>query len=100
VGVSGEIDVLQKLQQSIDSELAPIGFTADTRKFTPHLTLARVREQVSQMERQGFGQLIYKTSFESEHGIQVNEIQLMRSQLTRQGAIYSRTNTVALMKGQ
>ncbi len=96
VGVSGETDVLERLQRRVESALARLGFAAESRRFTPHLTLARIRERASPQERQRLGQLVDSTSFESRHGISVNAVHLMRSQLTGQGAIYSRINSVTL----
>jgi len=96
VGVSGDMDILEKLQQRVESNLETLGFTRESRKFAPHLTLARVREQVSPMERQGFGQFISRTSFNADSDIHVNMIHLIRSQLTSRGAIYSRLSKVEL----
>jgi len=96
VGLNGEVDKLSHLQQRIESSLAPLGFAPESRKFTPHLTLARLRNQASLNERQAFGQLIASTKFEAIQGIQVDAVNLMKSQLTREGAIYSRISSVGL----
>ncbi|UCB43921.1 MAG: RNA 2',3'-cyclic phosphodiesterase [Dehalococcoidales bacterium] len=96
VGVSGETDKLQQLQQRVESSMAVLGFAVESRGFTPHLTLARVRDQVSPEERQRFGQVIESTNFKARHDIEVNTVYLMRSQLTRQGAIYSSISSVSL----
>jgi len=96
VGISGEIDKLNQLQKHIESNLARLGFAPESRPFTPHLTLARFRNQASPDERQRFGQLIASTRFEAANPIKVDTISLMRSQLTREGAIYNRISTVGL----
>ena len=96
VGISGEIDRLQQLQQRVELSLVKIGFPAESRKFTPHLTLARVREQVSPEDRQSFGHFIESTEFKAKCNIVADTVFLMRSQLTRQGAIYSRLSSVGL----
>jgi len=98
VGVSGEVGKLGQLQQRLESNLTPLGFTAEARPFTPHLTLARLRNQASLDERQRLGQLIASTKFEVAYSIEVEAINLMRSQLTREGAIYSRISSVKLNK--
>jgi len=95
VGISGEVDKLGQFQQRIESNLARLGFAPESRSFTPHLTLARVRNQASSDERQRFGQLIADTKFEAGT-IEVDAISLMRSQLTREGAIYSQISSVRL----
>lgn len=95
VGMSGEVDKLGVLQQRLESNLARLGFAPESRPFTSHLTLARLRQQASLDERQRFGQLISGTRFEAG-AINVDAISLMRSQLTREGAIYSRISSVRL----
>ena len=98
VGIGGEVDKLGQLQQRIESNLVPLGFAPESRPFTPHLTLARLRDQAPLGERQRFGQLIASTKFEAAYTIEVDAINLMRSQLTREGAIYSRISSVRLKK--
>ncbi len=98
VGIRGEVDKLVQLQQRIESNLARLGFTPESRAFTPHLTLARLHNRASSDERQRFGQLIADTKFEAST-IKVDAINLMRSQLTREGAIYSRISSVRLKRG-
>ena len=98
VGISGEVDKLSQLQQHLESNLARLGFAPETRPFTPHLTLARLRNRASLDERQSFGQLIATTRFEATYTIKVDAISLMRSQLTREGAIYSQISSVGLDK--
>ncbi len=100
VGISGEVDKLSQLQQQIESNLVPLGFTAESRPFTPHLTLARFRDQVLPDERERFGQLITSTRFETIYAIKVDSINLMRSQLTREGAVYSRLSFIELKGGE
>lgn len=100
VGISGEVDKLSQLQQHLESNPARLGLAPETRPFTPHLTLARLRNQASSGERQSFGQLIAITRFEATYTIKVDAISLMRSQLTREGAIYSRISSVGLNKSR
>jgi len=96
VGVSGEVDKLLQLQKRLESNLAGLGFAPELRAFTPHLTLARVRDQASPDERQRLGQLISGTKFEADYSFPVEAISLIRSQLTREGAIYSQISSVKL----
>jgi 2'-5' RNA ligase len=98
VGVSGELDLLIKLQQHLESKLTPLGFTAEVRHFSPHLTLARLRNQASLKERQNLGDLISNIKFKAAYSIEVKTISLMRSHLTREGAIYNQISSVELNK--
>jgi 2'-5' RNA ligase len=96
VGISGELDKLSRLQQSIDSALAALGFAKEERPFVPHLTLARIREGASPLERRSFGELVGSTIFEDKYHVEVEAISLMRSQLTPAGAIYTCLSVVEL----
>ena len=95
VGITGELDKLGRLQQGMESNLANLSFAPESRQFTPHLTLARLRNQATLNERQSLGQLLAETKFEAA-AIKVDAISLMKSQLTREGAIYSRLSSVRL----
>jgi 2'-5' RNA ligase len=96
VGISGEVEKLSRLQQNIDSALAALRFAKEERSFVPHLTLARIRQGASPLERRSFGELVGSTTFEDKYHVTVESISLMRSQLTPAGAIYTRLSLVGL----
>lgn len=96
VGVSGALDRLTELQQRIESNVAPLGFPTESRPFSPHLTIARLRDYATSDDRQAFGQLIASTRFEGNSGFDVDYVNLMSSQLTREGPVYSRLSSVKL----
>ena len=96
VGVGGETDKLSRLQQNVDSALASLGFAREERPFAPHLTLARVREGTSGPERRSFSELLGSATFENKYPVEVEAVKLMRSELTRAGAIYSSLSVVRL----
>jgi 2'-5' RNA ligase len=96
VGIGGEVDKLSRLQQNIDSTLAPRGFAKEERPFVPHLTLARIRQGASPLERRSFGELVGSTTFEDKYPVEVEAVRLMRSQLTPAGAIYTCLSAVGL----
>jgi 2'-5' RNA ligase len=97
VGLQGEVDKLGQLQQRLDANLSRLGFAPEGRSFTPHLTIARLRDKASPAERQAFGQLIISTRFEAGM-FTADALSLMKSQLTREGPIYSRIDQVALSR--
>jgi 2'-5' RNA ligase len=96
VGLGGDVEQLIKLQQRVESSVVPFGFTPESRPFTPHLTLARVRDEATAYDRQALAKLITGTGLEAAYIIDVDSVHLMRSQLTRLGAIYSRLNSFRL----
>jgi 2'-5' RNA ligase len=89
VGIRGEVDKLMSLQQRVDSNLSPLCFPKESRPFSPHLTLGRLREKTSPRERQHLGELLMSTGFETAFRFKVDAISLMRSRLTPAGAVYS-----------
>jgi RNA 2',3'-cyclic 3'-phosphodiesterase len=88
-GITGDLDKLNLLESNLEAALTPLGFKPENRPFTPHLTLARMREYATPIQRQALGEAIAQSKFESNMVINVAWISLMKSQLTRSGAIYS-----------
>jgi 2'-5' RNA ligase len=98
VGLDGELEQLRQLQQRIEVNLARLGFTRESRPFTPHLTLARLRDRASAEERQAFGRSVAGASLEADYAFEVTAIGLIKSKLTRAGAVYSQLGSVGLKK--
>jgi len=96
VGLSGDVDRLLQLQRHIEFGLENLGFPPESRAFTPHLTLARFHKGTTSDERQRFSRVVTNTRFEATSTIYVTAISLIKSQLTRQGAIYSHLALVNL----
>jgi RNA 2',3'-cyclic 3'-phosphodiesterase len=96
LGLDGDLDRLQTLQKQVESGLVPLGFPAEGRSFTPHLTLARLRDTATTASRQNLGEIIAQTEIDANGRIEVSSISFMKSQLTRGGAIYTRLASVEL----
>lgn len=96
VSIKGEVDKLVSWQQHIDNGLVPLGFSKETRPFTPHLTLARLREGCSPGDRRDFGEMVTKTPIEVSYKFNVTGLNLMKSQLLPGGAVYNRLAEVKL----
>ena len=90
VDAKGDLDKLTYLQKQIESNMEQLGFAREDRDFTPHLTLGRVRDYASPDDRKKIGQVLAQTAFASAQVITVNSVNLMKSQLTNTGAIYTR----------
>ena len=96
VDIRGEVDKLVGWQLRIDNGLVPLGFTKEARPFTPHLTLARIRENCSPGDRLRFGETLDGSHVEVDYRFTVSSLNLMRSQLLPAGAVYSRLAEVKL----
>jgi RNA 2',3'-cyclic 3'-phosphodiesterase len=96
VGLTGNLEILGRLQKNIETELESLGFKPEARTFTPHLTLGRVREDARSGERQELGKLIGETKENIDIPFNVEAVHLFRSQLKPTGAVYSKIATVEL----
>jgi 2'-5' RNA ligase len=96
VGVEGEIELLLTLHNNVDRVLTPLGFPPEKRAFSPHLTLGRVREEASPGERRRLGENVAALKTEAKSSFKVESLSLMRSKLTREGALYSCLASFAL----
>jgi 2'-5' RNA ligase len=96
VGIKGEIEKLLTLQRDIDDGLVPLRFAKELRPFTPHLTLARLREGAFSGDKRSFGEMVAKKAPKVYYEMVVGGVNLMRSQLLPGGAVYSRLAEVKL----
>jgi 2'-5' RNA ligase len=99
VGLEGEIENLLTLQESVERSLSTLGFPPENRRFSPHLTLGRIREKATPGDRRRLGEAVHSLKTEATAPFKINVINLMRSILTREGALYSCLASVALSGG-
>jgi RNA 2',3'-cyclic 3'-phosphodiesterase len=85
VGLTGVPDGLVRLHALIEEELVGKGFAPDTRKFSPHLTIGRVRLPKNAPR---VAEDLVATGFEPEI-FQTTEVIVMRSDLNPSGSIYT-----------
>ena len=85
IGLGGDIPAITDLQEKLDRDLAAVGFPADDKPFSPHLTIGRFRTS------KNINSLCNKISEIDFGAIQfvVDHITVMRSQLDPAGAIYT-----------
>lgn len=88
VGLGGEIEKLADLQRDVETVMYPLGFDRESRVFVPHLTIARIKGG-SRQDIQAFGENVSTTEFAEDLDIEVDELNLIESTLTRSGPIYS-----------
>jgi 2'-5' RNA ligase len=90
VGLEGDIPTLRALQRQVENGLANLGFAPEGRAFSPHLTLGRVRQGAARDDQQRLSQAINSTELDELVAFEAASVSLMRSTLTRAGAVYSR----------
>jgi 2'-5' RNA ligase len=87
VGVAGDVLRLEALVKSVNAALAVVGFEPERRPFRPHLTLGRVRDEISTRQRAEIEVAVGKTEV-PQATWRTAQVSLMRSRLTPQGAMY------------
>lgn len=91
VPLQPESERLVRFQQRLDAALEAVGFAREARPFAPHLTLGRVGGKLSDaaVDR------IFQTPV-PEASFEVGELDLMQSELKREGAVYTKRWTAPL----
>ena len=87
VGVAGDVLRLEALVRAVNAALAVVGFEPERRPFRPHLTLGRVRDEVSTRQRAEIEVEVGKTEV-PQSSWRTAHVSLMRSRLTPNGAVY------------
>ena len=101
LGLSGEIDGLNELQAAVEALVQTYGFDAESRPYSPHLTIARTKRDASRSALQRAGAVLKQ--FADNESQSLNEGRFsaerlvhMRSDLQRAGAVYTPLSTHAL----
>jgi 2'-5' RNA ligase len=89
-GVRGEIEQLGQVFIELEGKLESIGFKKERRRFQPHITIGRVR---SGRNREKLVHELLQLQNKKYGEITVNHISFMKSELTRQGPIYTQIAT-------
>lgn len=79
---------LRLLYEKIEIETEKLGFKKEDRRFSPHLTLGRVQDNITTDEANRLTALFEKKLADCTGSFTVNKITLFRSDLTPGGAHY------------
>ncbi len=85
VGLSHVPDQLQQLHQAMEDELARAGFARESKLFSPHLTIGRVR---SPRGAPGVADRLIASGFHGQT-FSATEVIVMRSDLNPSGSVYT-----------
>lgn len=94
IGLQGELESLTKLQLSTEKQLESIGFPKSRIRFTPHLTLGRIRSALTTNQLSRLSEAL-KDPPTHIHW-RVSELHLVQSTLTPTGALHHKLSTVSL----
>lgn len=102
LGLHGEDGSLQQLQADVERLAQSCGFEAETRRYSPHLTIARAKRDASVQHVQRAGEAIAELSelgpTEADEGaFLADTIVHMRSELHPDGSVYTRLSAQRLV---
>jgi 2'-5' RNA ligase len=80
---------LEALQHGIEAAAATLGYPADKRPFSPHLTIGRVKQNVNSTGMQKIRTALEETQVGSLGTTQVTAVHLFKSDLKPTGAVYT-----------
>ena len=87
-GLAGDLARLSALQDGMQSAMAGLGFVREARAFTPHLTLARMRDLAPTEDLRRLGSAVSALQV-PRVALVANEVALIRSDLLPSGAVYT-----------
>jgi len=88
VGLEGDVEGLVRLAVLVEEALGPLGFPRERRPFAPHLTLARVPDDVGPQEKSRLADLLETFPSPSLPSMTLTAVSLMQSFLQPTGARY------------
>ena len=97
LGLKNKSPLIEDLQHKIDNALHSLEIRKEHRRFSPHLTFARVKSGRSTQEISAIKTAIEELDVRSSN-IQVNGISLIRSDLRPTGAAYTQLYSIPLRK--
>lgn len=93
LGIKDESGVLKRMNEILETECERIGFERENRKFSPHLTIGRIREpQISQK----LAARHLQNEFEPVE-FDIAEIVIYESKLQPTGSVYTKLKTFELL---
>jgi 2'-5' RNA ligase len=96
VGVEEPTGRLTLLHTAVNEALARVGYEPETRPFTPHLTVGRIRRRTSRSKARLIGQEIDVAKIGLLTEEEARELVLFRSELKPTGAEYTALRTFEL----
>ena len=94
-GVTEGAAELKALSERVETACADHGFEREKRPFSAHMTLGRVRGSAP---NPGLGALMAQLATEKLGEVDVARVVLMKSDLTRQGAVYQELEQKTLLR--
>ncbi|MFW9902943.1 MAG: RNA 2',3'-cyclic phosphodiesterase [Candidatus Thorarchaeota archaeon] len=95
IGIKEGSENLQQLAKIVEGRLNPIGFSREKRRFSPHLTLGRIKK-LQNSDKKQLAAIIQNSKTIPIGDQLIDELILKKSTLTPKGAIYENLFVVPL----
>ena len=89
VGLQEPTGQLALLHSAVNEAMANAGFQPEDRRFSPHLTLGRIRQRASREDAQTMGEAVRRAEVGHLGEVPVGQMILFRSVLKSSGAEYT-----------
>ncbi|MBM3137602.1 MAG: RNA 2',3'-cyclic phosphodiesterase [Chloroflexi bacterium] len=83
-------DNLRKIYRCIEESVVNLGYDADDRPFSPHLTIGRIRRDLPGDEIRNIGEAMSIGNFNLQSTFLVERVVFFQSELKKEGPIYSK----------
>ena len=90
--------MLDTLQRGIETATHRLGYESEERPFSAHLTLGRVKQNVTATDQQKIRRAIESTQVDLLGGAGVDSVHLFKSELKPSGSVYTRLYSAPLRK--
>ena len=81
---------LETLHRGIESACARLGYEAEQRDFSPHLTIGRVRQDIPSAEQQKIRSALEASAIDALGTARVDSVHLYKSDLKPGGSVYTK----------
>ncbi len=89
IGIQAPAEI-QTLRRGIESACARLGYESETRGFSPHLTIGRVRQDATPADAQKIRRALEAATIDSLGAVRVDSVHLFKSDLQKSGAVYTK----------
>ena len=101
VGIGGETEALQAVQKEVESLARQVGFDAERKPYSPHITLARSARNASRAAARTASEQLRRAAADEKPQLNIDwavcDLYFIRSELGRGGAQYSTLTRCSLV---
>jgi 2'-5' RNA ligase len=87
---------LTSLQKNVDEAVTKLGYEKEARKFSPHLTLGRVKQNIDPSDLQKIRDTLVNFQLGKIDPARVDSVHLYQSDLNSEGSVYTKLFSVKL----